>query len=141
MTRQGKLLDALDTFYDDNCTFQEGTQPPRKGRSAQRAHLGGFLKTLKAFNGAKLHAQAIGDGATISEWTFDMTGPEGPIQWNEVLSRRWRDGKVVSALNSASSTAPRARRVVASSRRDKRAGMFMRTPPVAQAAATPGRCG
>ena len=87
MTRQGKI---------DNCTFQEGTQPARKGRSAQHAHLSGFLRTLKAFNGAKLHAQAVGDGATISEWTFDMTGPEGPIQWNEVLSRRWRDGKVVS---------------------------------------------
>lgn len=96
MTRQGNILDALDKFYDENCTFQEGSQPARKGRGAQHAHLSGFLKTLKAFNGAKLHAQAIGDGATISEWTFDMTGPDGPIQWNEVLSRRWRDGKVVS---------------------------------------------
>ena len=97
MTRQGRLLDALDTFYDDNCTFQEGTQAVRKGRSAQHAHLSGFIKTLKSFDGATLHAQAIGDGTTMSEWTFDMTGPEGPIQWNEVLSRRWRDGRESSA--------------------------------------------
>jgi hypothetical protein len=96
MTRQGKLLEALDEFYDHDCTFQEGTQPPRQGRPAQRAHLTGFIKSLKSFDGATLHAQAVGDGATLSEWTFDMTGPEGPIQWNEVLSRRWRNGKVVS---------------------------------------------
>jgi len=25
-----------------------------------------------------------------------MTGPDGPILWNENLSRRWRSGKVVS---------------------------------------------
>lgn len=103
MTRQGKLLDALDKFYDANCTFQEGAQPARRGRSAQYAHLSSFIKTLKAFNGAKLHAQGVGDNATISEWTFDMTGPEGPIQWNEVLSRRWRDGKVVSERYYAAS--------------------------------------
>lgn len=96
MTRQGRILDALDKFYDEHCTFQEGNLPARQGRVAQHAHLSAFFKSLKAFNGATLHAQAVGDNATISEWTFDMTGPDGPILWNEVLSRRWRSGKVVS---------------------------------------------
>ncbi|MFM9957732.1 MAG: nuclear transport factor 2 family protein [Phycisphaerales bacterium] len=96
MTRQGKILDALEKFYDENCTFQEGNQPVRKGRAAQHAHLSAFFKTLKAFNGATLHAQTVGENSSISEWTFDMTGPDGPILWNEILSRRWRNGKVVS---------------------------------------------
>lgn len=96
MTRQGKILDALEKFYDESCTFQEGNQPARKGRAAQHAHLSGFFKTLKSFNGATLHAQAVGDGVSIAEWKFDMTGPSGPIVWNEILSRRWRNGKVIS---------------------------------------------
>jgi len=96
MTRQGKILEALEKYYDDTCIFQEGNQPARKGRAAQHAHLSAFFKTLKSFNGATLHAQCLADGATISEWTFDMTGPQGAIVWNEVLSRRWRDGKVIS---------------------------------------------
>ena len=25
-----------------------------------------------------------------------MVGPDGPIVWNEILRREWRDGKVVS---------------------------------------------
>ena len=96
MTRQGKILEALEQFYDEHCTFQEGNQPPRSGRATQHAHLSGFFKTLKSFNSATLHTQTIGDGASIGEWTFDMTGPAGPIVWNEILSRRWKNGKVVS---------------------------------------------
>lgn len=96
MTAQGKILDALEKFYDTTCTFQEGNQPARVGRAAQHAHLSAFFATLKAFNGATLRAQTVGGDVGIAEWTFDMTGPTGPILWNEVLVRRWRNGKVVS---------------------------------------------
>jgi len=96
MTGKGEILEALGMFYDESCTFQEGNGAPRVGRSAQHAHLSGFFATLKAFNGATLHASGAGAGVTLSEWTFDMEGPDGPILWNEILVRRWRDGKVVN---------------------------------------------
>ncbi len=67
MTRQGKILDALEKYYDTDCTFQEGNQPTRKGRAAQHTHLSGFFKTLKSFNSATLHAQAVGDDVSITE--------------------------------------------------------------------------
>jgi len=96
VTAAGKILDALEEFYADDCIFQEGNQDPRLGKKAQRQHLESFFKTLKAFNGATLHSEAVGDGVTLSEWTFDMVGPDGPLVWNEILRRQWRDGKVVS---------------------------------------------
>lgn len=96
MTGQGKILDALEKFYDTDCTFQEGNQPARHGRKAQHAHLSNFFSTLKKFNGAELHAHGVGDGVTLNEWTFDMEGPSGPILWNEILVRRWKNDKVVS---------------------------------------------
>ncbi len=92
----GKILDAVDGFFAEDATFQEGNQPQRVGRATQKAHLEAFFKTLKAFNGATLHSEAVGDGVTMSEWTFDMVGPDGPIVWNEILRRRWANGKVVS---------------------------------------------
>ena len=98
MTAAGKILEALETFYADDCTFQEGADEPRVGRETQRKHLAGFFATLKAFNGAVLHSQGVGDGVTLTEWTFDMVGPEGPIVWHEILRRRWKDGKVISEL-------------------------------------------
>ena len=96
MAKQGKMLEVLEKFYDENCTFQEGNQAPRRGRAAQHAHLSGFFKTLKSFDGAELHAQCVGENATTAEWTFKMTGPDGPIVWNEILARRWHNGKVIS---------------------------------------------
>ena len=96
MTQSGKILEALEAFYADDCVFQEGNQPPRRGRKTQHDHLSAFFKTLKAFNGATLHSVGVGDDVTLNEWTFDMVGPNGPILWNEILVRRWRNGKVVS---------------------------------------------
>jgi hypothetical protein len=96
MIRAGKILEALDEFYADDAQFQEGNTPPRIGKRNHREFLVGFLGSLKAFNGATLHSQAIGTNVTLTEWTFDLVGPHGPILWNEVLRRTWRDGKVVS---------------------------------------------
>ena len=51
---------------------------------------------MKTVNALTLHGQSIGDGITMSEWTFNLTTNNGPILWNEVLRRRWQNGKVVS---------------------------------------------
>lgn len=96
MTRSGRILDALEEYYSEDCQFQEGNQPPRLGRAAQKARLEAFFQSLKAFHGATLHNSALSGDVSLSEYTFSMKGPEGPIVWNEVLRREWRDGKVVS---------------------------------------------
>ncbi len=96
MTGRGEILDALATYYAEDCTFQEGNSDPRVGRQTQHEHLSNFFATLKEFKGATLHAQGVGEDTTLTEWTFEMIGPEGPIVWNEILRRKWRDGKVVS---------------------------------------------
>ena len=97
MTAKGQILDALEQFYCEKCTFEEGDGSRRESRKAQHEHLSAFFATLRGFNGATLHAQAVGDDVSASEWTFDMTGADGePIVWNEVLVRRWSGGHVVS---------------------------------------------
>ncbi len=97
MTAKGQLLEALDAFYAENCTFTEAADgATRADRKSQHDHLSGFIGSLKGFNSATLHSSAVGDDVTLSEWTFDMTAGDGSsIVWNEVLVRRWRDGAVV----------------------------------------------
>jgi len=46
--------------------------------------------------GSKGGGRDLTAGGECAEWSVDMTGPDGPILWNEILSRRWRSGKVVS---------------------------------------------
>ncbi len=96
LVRQGKILDGLEQHFAEDCTFQEGTNAPIEGRATQSKRLEEMFSGLKSFDGATLHSQAIGEGVTLTEWTFNMTAGNGdPIIWNEVLSRQWNDGKVV----------------------------------------------
>lgn len=97
LTAQGKILESIDQFYADDCVFIEPDGSRRNSRKEERAHLEGFFASLKSFDGATLHAQAVGDNVSMSEWTFRMTGGDGkPIVWHEVLARKWRDGKIIS---------------------------------------------
>jgi len=97
MTAKGEILEALEQFYADTCTFTEVADgSSRPNRAAQHEHLSGFFASLQGFDGATLHSSAVGDEVSHSEWSFNMTAGDGsPIQWNEVLVRRWRDGRVV----------------------------------------------
>lgn len=97
LTAQGKMLDAIDQFYCDHCTFTESDGSSRKSKAEQVAHLSGFFGTLESFDGAKMHGAATGENYATSEWTFNMTTKDGQkIEWNEVLVRSWKDGKVVA---------------------------------------------
>jgi hypothetical protein len=94
---KGEMIEAVEQYYADDCTYQEGNQPPRTGgKKSQKEYLSNLFKTVKTVNALTLHGQSIGDGITMSEWTFNLTTNNGPILWNEVLRRRWQDGKVVS---------------------------------------------
>lgn len=96
LNREGKILEGLERFYADDCTFQEGNGEEIRGKATQHDRLSKMFAGLKSFNGASLHSQAVGDGVSLTEWTFDMTSGDGePIVWNEVLVRHWSDGKVV----------------------------------------------
>ena len=95
--QKGEMVAATEQFYADDCLFQEGNEPPRQGgKSGHVAYLSAFFETVTQVNELTLHSQAVGDGVTLSEWTFDLTTSNGPVLWNEVLRRRWKDGKVVS---------------------------------------------
>ncbi len=97
LTKKGTILDSIEQFYADNCTFTESDGSSRQSKTEQTTHLAGFFGSLTSFDGATLHGQAVGDNFSASEWTFNMTGGDGEkIQWNEVLVRTWENGKVVT---------------------------------------------
>ncbi len=97
MIAKGEMVEATELFYADDCAYQEGNKEPRTGgKQGHKDYLTGFFQTVKTVNGLTLHSQAVGDGVTMSEWTFDIDTTNGPVLWNEVLRRQWKGGKVVS---------------------------------------------
>ncbi|MEM9073353.1 MAG: nuclear transport factor 2 family protein [Myxococcota bacterium] len=93
----GDVLGALKEFYADDVRMREGSAPEATvGKAQNHQRLESFLGSLSKFNGATLHSVAVGEGVTMSEWTFDMVAGDGtPIVWNEVIRRRWEKGLVV----------------------------------------------
>ena len=97
MIAKGEMVEAVGKFYADDCVWQEGNKEPRTGgNEGQKAYLTAFFSTVTKVNGLTLHSQTVGDDITMSEWTFDLDTTNGPVLWNEVLRRRWENGKVVS---------------------------------------------
>ena len=96
MILSGQALDAFDRFYADDVVMQEGTQPAREGKAANRDYEEKFFGSIAEFHGAELLNSAVEGDQSYSEWIFDATLNDGTRMTNtQVAARKWRDGKVV----------------------------------------------
>jgi ketosteroid isomerase-like protein len=92
LIQEGKVMEAFEKFYSDDIVMQENLAPGTRGKEANRRREHQMIET---FHGATLHAYAVNEDVSFSEWTFDLTLKSGQrIQLSEVTRRRWRDGKV-----------------------------------------------
>lgn len=93
----GKSMESFEKFYADDLVMQENNDEPVAGKDANRKREQDFAANIEEFHGAELHASAVGDNVTMSEWSFDFTlKGMGRVTFNEVIRRQWRDGKVVN---------------------------------------------
>ncbi len=97
MILEGQGLDAFEKYYDDNIVMQDGSEPPRKGKTLNRKYELEFFGAIAEFHGAELHGSAVQGDRSYSEWTFDFTLNDGTRVTNrQVAAREWRGDKVVS---------------------------------------------
>ena len=92
----GQIMDAFEKFFHEDCVMQENTDEPTRGKDANRQRELDFLAAVEEVYGVELHASAVGDGVSFSEWVFDMT-MKGGVRKNltQVAVRRWQDGQVI----------------------------------------------
>jgi ketosteroid isomerase-like protein len=96
MILAGEALEAFERFYHDDVVMQENTDPPVRGKEANRQREQALIGNLAAFE-AELVGAAVGDDLTYSEWIYTFTFRDGSRQrLHEVSARRWRDGEVIS---------------------------------------------
>lgn len=92
---EGRNEEAIERFYADDARVQENLEPEVIGKQAILARERDFAAKVIRSTRPVLHASAVGDDVSFSEWSWDMT-LEGDVRvvLNEVARRRWRDGKV-----------------------------------------------
>lgn len=94
--RQGKVIEALNEFYDQNTQMQENANPPTKGLAANIAREQEFMNGVKEWQGFNVVASAVGDDTTFYECTIDFIATNGqPVHMEQVVSAKWKNGKIM----------------------------------------------
>lgn len=95
MILDGKILEAFEKFYADECTLQDGPDVI-EGKPANLERETMFVEGLTDLRAVELHDVAIGDDVTMSTWHFDYThGAWGTNTYDQVAVRKWKDGQIV----------------------------------------------
>jgi len=94
--RQGKVIEAMNEFYDQHTQMQENANPPTKGLAANIAREQEFMNGVKEWKGFNVLASAVGDDVTFYECTIDLIATNGqPVHMEQVVAAKWKNGKIV----------------------------------------------
>jgi ketosteroid isomerase-like protein len=94
--RQGKIIEAMNEFYDKDTVMQDNANPPTKGLAANVEREKQFLSGVKEWKGFNVTAQGVGDDVTFYECSLDFIATSGqPVHMEQVVVARWKNGKIV----------------------------------------------
>lgn len=94
--RQGKIIEAMNEFYDKETIMQDNANPPRVGLAANIENERRFLSGVKEWKGFNVTASAVGDDVTFYECNIDFIATNGqPVHMEQVVVAKWKNGKIV----------------------------------------------
>jgi len=93
----GRIIDAMNEFYDPNVTMQENAKAPTVGLAANIEREKQFLSFVKDWKGYAVKSLAVGDEVSFIESTIDFISIEDqPVHMEQVSVARWKNGRIVS---------------------------------------------
>jgi len=94
--RQGKIIEAMNEFYDKNTMMQENAHLPTKGLGINIEREKQFMSGVKEWKGFTVTASGVGDNVTFYESTSDFVTTGGvPAHLEQVAAANWKNGKIV----------------------------------------------
>jgi SnoaL-like polyketide cyclase len=94
--RQGKIIEAMNEFYDKDTVMQDNANPPTKGLAANIERENEFVSGVKEWKGFNVTASGVGDNTTFYECTMDFIATNGqPFHMEQVSVAKWKNGKIV----------------------------------------------
>jgi hypothetical protein len=95
--REGRILDAMNEFYDKDARMQENANPPTVGLAANIEREKQFLAMVKEWKGFMVTSFGVGDNVTLYESHVDFIAMDGkPVHMEQVAVQKWRNDKIVS---------------------------------------------
>ena len=94
--RQGKIIEAMNEFYDKDTMMQDNANPPTKGLAVNIEREKQFMSGVKEWKGFNVTASAVGDDVTFYECNLDYIATSGqPVHMEQVVVAKWKNGKIV----------------------------------------------
>ena len=94
--RKGKIIEAMNEFYDKNTKMQENVNPPTVGLAANVERENQFMSGVKEWKGFNVTASGVGDSVTFYECNLDFIATSGqPVHMEQVVVAKWKNGKIV----------------------------------------------
>jgi len=94
--QQGKIIEAMNEFYDKDTVMQENAHPPTKGLDTNIEREKQFMSGVKELKGFTVTASGIGDNMTFYESTSDIVTTSGvSLHIEQVSVAKWKHGKIV----------------------------------------------
>ena len=95
--QQGKIMEAMNEFYDQDTVMQDNANPPTKGLAANTEREKQFLSAVKEWKGFQVVASGVGDGVTFYEAVMDFIATNRqPVHMEQVSVAKWENGKIVN---------------------------------------------
>ena len=95
----GRILEAMDEFYDEGLVMRENSEAPTEGLIANIEREKQFLDAVKEWKWTRWHATAVNEeeGVAALEYSFQFVDTSGKtVTYEQATIQRWRDGKIVS---------------------------------------------
>ena len=94
--RQGKIIEAMNEFYDKDTVMQDNANPPTMGLAANIEREKEFVSGVKEWKGFNVTGSGVGDNTTFYESTMDFIATKGqPFHLEQVSVAKWKNGKIV----------------------------------------------
>lgn len=94
--RQGKIIEAMNEFYDKDTVMQDNANPPTQGLVANIEREKQFLSGVKEWKGFNVSASGVGDNVTFYECSLDFIANSGQfVHMEQVSVAKWKNGKIV----------------------------------------------
>ena len=94
--RNGRIMDAMREFYDDDVVMEEPAYGKTVGLPANLEREQQFVDSIAEFKGFQTPAVTIGDDTSCYENAMDWTTTDGKeMHVEQVAVQKWQGGKIV----------------------------------------------
>lgn len=95
LVEQGRMLEAIETYYGADVAMQENLDAPTVGLAANIERERTFFDSLLVVRFRAASVLVEGDRAAIN-WIFDYTTADGQrYRMDQIALQTWRGGKIV----------------------------------------------